>query len=239
MSDEQNAPKDYLVGYARPPAQHRFRKGQSGNPAGRPRRSRNTPKDRFAFGLAPTRGLILDEAYRAITLRDGDRTITMPAIQAVMRDMTVLALKGNRLAQKNLAEFVQKVEASDFELRQKQFKSALDYKDSWEAEFRRCDAAGIPRPEPIPHPDDIILDVNTAGVRYRGPMTKADKELFNAGLDEAAALVLDVERLRRKSRRRALSAEEQAELDWKQRKVREVEGVLTPRYRGRVFGVDE
>lgn len=236
MSGDQKASKSYLVGYAKPPAQHRFQKGQSGNPAGRPRGSANKPKDPFAFGMAPTRSLILEEAYRAITLRDGERTVTMPAIQAVMRAMTVQALKGNRLAQKNLAEFVQKVEASDFELRQKQFKSAIEYKDSWEAEFKRCDAAGIPRPDPIPHPDDIVLDVNTAGVRYRGPMTKADKELFDAGLDEAAALVDDVERLRRKAKRRALSADEVAELDWKDQKVREIEEALTPRYRGRVFG---
>lgn len=32
---------DYDVGYARPPAASQFQKGQSGNPKGRPRRSRN------------------------------------------------------------------------------------------------------------------------------------------------------------------------------------------------------
>jgi hypothetical protein len=32
--------KDYDVGYGKPPAAHRFRHGQSGNPRGRPKRQR-------------------------------------------------------------------------------------------------------------------------------------------------------------------------------------------------------
>lgn len=35
------APKDYNVGYARPPAETRFKAGKSGNPAGRPPGSKN------------------------------------------------------------------------------------------------------------------------------------------------------------------------------------------------------
>jgi len=35
------ATKDYTIGYGKPPEGSRFRKGQSGNPAGRPRGSKN------------------------------------------------------------------------------------------------------------------------------------------------------------------------------------------------------
>lgn len=34
-------PSDYEVGYGKPPAETRFKKGQSGNPNGRPKGSRN------------------------------------------------------------------------------------------------------------------------------------------------------------------------------------------------------
>lgn len=35
--NDPTPPKDYDVGYAKPPAEHRFKPGQSGNPAGRPK----------------------------------------------------------------------------------------------------------------------------------------------------------------------------------------------------------
>ena len=36
-------PRDYQVGYGRPPRHTRFKKGRSGNPKGRPRGSKNLP----------------------------------------------------------------------------------------------------------------------------------------------------------------------------------------------------
>ena len=42
---------NYEVGYAKPPKQHRFKPGQSGNPAGRPRGSRNKLGEEFLDDL--------------------------------------------------------------------------------------------------------------------------------------------------------------------------------------------
>ena len=36
-------PRDYEVGYGKPPRHTRFKRGQSGNPRGRPRESKNLP----------------------------------------------------------------------------------------------------------------------------------------------------------------------------------------------------
>ena len=75
---------DYEVGYRKPPVHTRFRKGQSGNPRGRPRDG----------GIERTRRIVLEEAYRKVTVREGDKVVEMPAIRAVMRSHLRDALKG-------------------------------------------------------------------------------------------------------------------------------------------------
>ena len=68
------------VGYGRPPVHSRFRKGQSGNPAGRRRQSENER----------ARKLILREAFRMLNLREGDKVTRIPALQAVLRSQIAL-----------------------------------------------------------------------------------------------------------------------------------------------------
>lgn len=162
------------VGYGCPPAEHRFKKGVSGNPRGRPRGSRNRPA-KFNPADEPTASLILEEAYRPVTIREGDKVVELPAIQAVMRSMGVSAMKGNRLAQKTMAELVQKIEAARSAEHLSVFENALEYKLQWEREIKRCKDAGLPVPAPLPHPDDIILDMRTGRVRTEGPMSKEEK----------------------------------------------------------------
>jgi hypothetical protein len=60
-------PRDYEVGYDRPPARTQFKPGQSGNPQGRPRGSRNT---RPTLSEERIKSLIIDEAYRTARARD-------------------------------------------------------------------------------------------------------------------------------------------------------------------------
>jgi hypothetical protein len=56
------------------------------------------------------KALALKEAYRLIAVREGEKVLTMPAIQVVLRNLVALAAKGNGPAQRALLETVQAIE---------------------------------------------------------------------------------------------------------------------------------
>lgn len=102
--------------------------------------------------------MLLEEAYRTVAIREGDKVIELPVIKAVFRSLGVSAMKGNRLAQATMAELVRGVEEEDRQLRSSHFETACEYKISWEQAIEHARKHGLPEPTPVPHPDDIILD---------------------------------------------------------------------------------
>jgi hypothetical protein len=76
----------YEVGYARPPLHSRFKRGQSGNPKGRPRGSRS---------VASVLHRILNEKVPA---REGGKVWLMSKIEAIVRRLTQRAMGGDQKA---------------------------------------------------------------------------------------------------------------------------------------------
>lgn len=185
--DEGNGiPAPYRVGYGRPPLEHRFRKGHSGNPRGRPPGAHNKTEVDISIGMRGAEAYLRQEAYRTVTLREGDRVIQLPAIQAVFRAMGVSALKGNRFAQKTLSELVTKLERDDFTSRLEAFGTWVDYKHAWGEAIERAEKLGHETPRPIPHPDDVILDPHTGDVKFTGPLTKEARDRLDEVLRRRA-----------------------------------------------------
>lgn len=181
--EAQPNPRGYEVGYGKPPAAYRFRKGQSGNPLGRPRKMKAFRKGgRPGPGAEPAKTYLLEEAYRPVLVREGEHAIELPAIQAVFRAMGVSAMKGNRFAQQTLAELVQAVEAENRQAQLDHFRSALDYKCNWEEAIERARELRQPEPQPIPHPDDIYLDFVNCTATVCGPLTKEQKADWDKAL---------------------------------------------------------
>jgi hypothetical protein len=54
----------------------------------------------------------------------------------------------------------------------------------------------IQAPAPVPHPDDIIIDVQTGSVRVTGPMTREEKALWDQASEHRAKALEEVAKLK-------------------------------------------
>jgi hypothetical protein len=171
------ATSKYEVGYGKPPAQTQFKPGQSGNPRGRPQGARNK---RPALNEERLKSIILEEAYRAIRINDGDRQIKVPMAQAIVRAVAVNAVKGQQRAQRLFTELLSTTEKENRALSDAWLDVAMTYKIEWDKELERRQRLGITDlPDPLPHPDHIILDMMTGTAYIRGPSTKEEKQLWD------------------------------------------------------------
>lgn len=161
----------YDVGYGKRPTETRFRPGQSGNPRGRPKGWKN---QRATLSTERLKDIILEEAYRTIKVNDGDRQVSVPMAQAIVRSLAVGAAKGNTRAERLFAELLATTETSNHQKNDQWLETAINYKIEWEIELERRRRHGISLPDPIPHPDDIQVDFRRNTVEIRGPMSKEE-----------------------------------------------------------------
>ena len=180
--------RGHEVGYGKPPKARQFKPGQSGNPKGRPKGSRNVqPKATIVERLS---SLVLAEAYRLIQIRDGGTLLEIPAVQAALRSLSVQAAQGKLGAQRMLLELVSLAEGERRRERDQLFESAVEYKFDAQAKIDEARRMGHKEPEFLPHPDDLIIDPISGSVVSKGPWTKEEKaeldhmQEIRSGLEE-------------------------------------------------------
>lgn len=86
MSKKPSTQGNYDVGYKKPPRKTRFKKGKSGNPKGRPKRSRNTVT------------LLNEELDQPISIQENGKTITVTKREAIIKRMVHSALNADHKA---------------------------------------------------------------------------------------------------------------------------------------------
>ena len=77
---------DYDVGYGKPPQHTRFRKGQSGNPTGRPKGAKNLKTE------------LMEELQEQILVREGGRQKHVSKQRAMLKSLTAKAVQGDTKA---------------------------------------------------------------------------------------------------------------------------------------------
>ena len=193
-----NPEPEYEVGYGKPPAHTRFQPGQSGNPAGRPRGAKGLKNRLPALNEERMKTVVLEEAYRTISIRDSDRLIDIPVIQAVIRSVALNAVKGSQKAQQMFTDLLQWVEAENKALADQWLNTAIEYKVAWERELERRRRTGETGREPLPHPDHLVINAITGEVEIWGPLTKEDKvqwDWLRASKDRCDEVIAELEPL--------------------------------------------
>ena len=166
------------VGYGKPPPHTGWKAGTSGNPKGRPKGAPGGHKLLLAH-LEPTRNMILEQAYRLVKARDGDRVINVPAIAAVINATIKSAVSGGQMAQRTFIELTQRSEQAVAQANSALFDTLITRKLEGGLELKRRRAAGLPDPPLLPHPDDIVLDWQTLTAEVRGPTTPEGLEALD------------------------------------------------------------
>ena len=89
-------PSDYKVGYRKPPRHRQFKKGQTGNPKGRPKGAKNIKTE------------LAEELQEKIVVREDGKRMVVSRQRAMIKSQMARALKGDTRAANALLQLAYK-----------------------------------------------------------------------------------------------------------------------------------
>ena len=119
---------EYEVGYGKPPKSTRFQPGQSGNPRGRPKGTKNLKTD------------LIEELQEKIEIREGNRSRKVTKQRAFVKALTNGSIKGNaRSASLLLSTMIRVLDtgANDIEVSDEITADEAEILREFEARLRR------------------------------------------------------------------------------------------------------
>jgi Family of unknown function (DUF5681) len=102
--------KDYSVDYGKPPSQHQFKKGKSGNPSGLRKLKRLLKKPL----LNPTK-LLITELKSPITIKENGKKKKVTKMEVIWKSIVADTINGDKTARKYVMDFMMKQSEYAFE----------------------------------------------------------------------------------------------------------------------------
>lgn len=190
MADRRNGNNDDRPGYGNTPSWTRWRKGESGNPKGRPKgtgKKQMTAKQ--PVKLTEFEKLLHDLLAEEATLTLNGRKVSVSRKRALLLNLLKQAMSGNPVAIREVNRLTEKLETKQEALARAEAEAAdqaaqeqakqdealfsylVELKDKQSTAWAKAAAEGKDEPAaPWPHPDDILIDYAGRKARVRGPI---------------------------------------------------------------------
>jgi hypothetical protein len=164
----------------------RFGPGQSGNPKGRPKRA---PEPNLSLGEQSVHAATLRESKRLVSIRENGKTSQVTMADAIVQAQLASAAKGHPIAQRDALARIERAQYEEARALAKSHEFWERYRDDGWAAIARAKRDGTPMPNPLPHPDDIVIEPGQR-VRFEGPCNAEEAAQYAQTCELRDALVM-------------------------------------------------
>ena len=173
MSESKRKPtgnaQNYAVGYRKPPKHSRFKKGQSGNPGGRPKGSNTRDPFKLREDSRFTE-MAVNQLSEKVVVKTSAGTEELRIDEAAFRLQKRAALSGSPSAQRFIIRLGERTERKTEQKCSQEQKNIEELIAKQHSECERAEAALGTTYSVVPHPDDICFNPDTGGFAILGPL---------------------------------------------------------------------
>ena len=203
MSDDDNDDGfEDIIGYARPPLWTQFKKGVSGNPKGRPKKTKPEPEKMPGSALDDIRRA---ELSRQVQIVEAGKHVKLSLAELTVKAQLSAAVKGNTIAQRDVLREAHALEQRDAirateraTERSETFGRMAAWRQRLVNEWAAAKSDEATSEERWPHPDDFFLFPDSEEWRIRGPIDANDSHALRIKRCRNAAFARHVAALKRK-----------------------------------------